>query len=72
MSQRARAGAFLTTLILLTGIFGAYCATAAAEDDSWDASGMSWGFGGIYVEAGDVVRLLRLVRTSQHPNGLER
>ena len=53
MSQRARAGAFLTTLLLLTVIFGTYCATAAAEDDSWDATGMSFGFGGIYVEAGD-------------------
>ena len=53
MSQRARAGAFLTTLLLLTVIFGTYCATAAAEDDSWDATGMSMGFGGIYVEAGD-------------------
>ena len=52
MSQRVRAGAFLTTLILLTGVFGAYCATAAAEEDAWDASGMSWGFGGIYVEIG--------------------
>ena len=53
MSQRAGAGAFLTTLLLLTAIFGTYCATAAAEDDSWDATGMSRGFGGIYVEAGD-------------------
>jgi len=53
MWQRARAGAFLTTLLLLTAIFGTYCATAAAEDDSWDATGMSMGFGGIYVEAGD-------------------
>jgi hypothetical protein len=53
MSQRAKAGAFLTTLLLLTVIFGTYCATAAAEDDSWDATGMSMGFGGIYVEAGD-------------------
>ena len=53
MSQRARAGAFLPTLLLLTVIFGTYCATAAAEDDSWDATGMSRGFGGIYVEAGD-------------------
>ncbi len=53
MSQRVRVRAFLTTLILLTGIFGAYCATAAAEEDAWDATGMSRGFGGIYVEAGD-------------------
>jgi len=52
MSQRARAWACLTTLLLLTAIFGTYCATAAAEEDAWDASGMSWGFGGIYVEIG--------------------
>jgi hypothetical protein len=52
MSQRLRVSAFLTTLVLLTGVFGAYCATAAAEEDAWDASGMSWGFGGIYVEIG--------------------
>jgi len=53
MSQRVRVRAFLTTLLLLTVIFGTYCATAAAEEDSWDATGMSMGFGGIYVEAGD-------------------
>jgi len=49
MSQRARAGAFLTTLLLLTAIFGTYCAAAAAEEDAWDAMGMSFGVGGIYV-----------------------
>jgi hypothetical protein len=49
MSQRARAGAFLTTLFLLTAIFGTYCAAAAAEQDSWDTTGMSIGFGGRYV-----------------------
>jgi len=53
MSQRVRVRAFLTTLTLLTGILGTYCATAAAEEDAWDVTGMSFGFGGIYVEAGD-------------------
>ena len=74
MLQRARAGAFLTTLLLLTAIFGTYCATAAAEEDSWDTSGMSFGFGGRYVydESSDSEHLLRLVRTSQYPEGLER
>jgi hypothetical protein len=52
--QRARAGAFLTTLLLLTAIFGTYSATAGAEEDSWDSTGMSIGFGGIYRESGGV------------------
>jgi len=54
MAQRARAGAFLTTLLLLTAILGTYCATAGAEEDSWDSTGMSIGFGGIYRESGGV------------------
>ena len=53
MSQRSKAGACLTTLLLLTAIFGTYSATAAAEEDSWDSTGMSIGFGGIYRESGD-------------------
>jgi hypothetical protein len=55
MSQRTGAGAFLTALILLAACFGAYCATAAAEEDAWDTTGMSIGFGGRYVydEASD-------------------
>jgi hypothetical protein len=55
MSQRAKAGAFLTTLLLLTSLFGTYCAAAAAEEDAFDNSGMSIGFGGIYVEVGDEI-----------------
>ena len=59
--------------LLLTAVFGTCCATAAAEDDAWDAAGMSWGFGGIYVEGRRrVPHLLRLVRASQHPQGPER
>jgi hypothetical protein len=54
MWQRVSAGAFLTTLLLLTAIFGTYCATAAADEDSWDTAGMSFGFGGIYAESGGV------------------
>ena len=54
MWQRARAGAFLTTLLLLTAVFGTYCATAAADEDSWDTTGMSIGFGGIYDESSGV------------------
>jgi hypothetical protein len=52
--QRVRAGAFLTTLLLLTAIFGTYCATAAADEDSWDTPGMSIGFGGMYDESSGV------------------
>ena len=54
MWRRARAGASLITLLLLTAIFGTYCATAGAEEDSWDTTGMSIGFGGIYRESGGV------------------
>jgi hypothetical protein len=54
MSLRARAGAFLTTLLLLTAIFGNYCAAAAADEDSWDTTGMSIGFGGMYDESSGV------------------
>jgi hypothetical protein len=54
MWQRVRAGAFLTTLLLLTAIFGTYCATAAADEDSWDTTGMSIGFGGMYDESSGV------------------
>ena len=54
MSQQARAGACLTTLLLLTAIFGTYCATAAAEEDAWDIKGMSLGFGGRYHESSGV------------------
>jgi hypothetical protein len=52
--QRAWAGAFLATLLLLTAIFGTYCATAAADQDSWDTTAMSIGFGGIYDESSGV------------------
>jgi hypothetical protein len=54
MWRRARAGACLTALLLLTALFGTYCATAGAEEDSWDSTGMSIGFGGIYRESGGV------------------
>jgi hypothetical protein len=55
VTQRARIGAFVTALLLVTTIIGTYCATAAAEEDAWDIHGMSLGFGGIYVydEASD-------------------
>ncbi len=47
-------GAFLTTLLLLTAVFGVYCATAAADQDSWDTTGFSIRIGEIYVESGGV------------------
>ena len=50
----AKAKAFLTALLLLTTIFGAHCATAAADDDPWDVTGMSIGFGGVYAESSGV------------------
>jgi hypothetical protein len=53
MSQRARSGAFVVTLLLLAAALTVVCATAAAEEDAWDVNGMSFGFGGIYVGAGD-------------------
>jgi hypothetical protein len=54
MSQRARAGALLATLLLLTAILGTYCATAAADQDPWDTTGMSIGSGGLYDESSGV------------------
>ena len=54
MSQRVKAGAFFTTLLLLTASLGTYCATGAADEDSWDTTGMSIGFGGIYDESSGV------------------
>jgi hypothetical protein len=48
MSLRARSGAFFASLLLFTAVFGICCAGAAAEEDSWDVSGMSIGFGGVY------------------------
>jgi hypothetical protein len=49
MSQPARIGAVLTALLLLAAVLGTYCATASADEDAWDTTGMSTGFGGIYV-----------------------
>ena len=49
MTQRTRVGGLLAAFLLLGAIFGTYCATASAEEDAWDANGMSFGVGGIYV-----------------------
>jgi hypothetical protein len=54
VSQRAREGAFLTSLLLLTAIFGTFCAAATADRDSWDTTGMSIGFGGVYDKSSGV------------------
>jgi hypothetical protein len=52
MAQRSRAGASLAALLLLTAVLGVFCSSAAAEEDAWDVTGMSLGFGGSYVEVG--------------------
>ena len=52
MSQRTRIGALLSALVLLTAVSAVYCATATAEEDAWDTSGMRIGHGGIYGQGG--------------------